>query len=531
MNIWIFFSFINGITALTFGTFVYFKGREKTVNRCFLLMNIGVSIWAFSYCIWLYSTNESDALFWSKMLNFGATLIPIFYLHWVLSFLKKDKEYKPILFFGYLTTLIFTIFSFHPIYIKSVKRILNFPYWPQAGPLYICFIFINYIGLISFALYQLFKNRKIVSHEKKVQIDYIILGTILGFGGGATNFPLMMGIEFLPPIGQPLVAFYVFLFSFAITRYHLFGIEVILTEILVFVIGVVILIQIFTAPNLVWKFINGIIFLLFLIFGYLLIRATYREIKRKEEAEKLALQERALREEAERLSRAKDQFILSIQHHLRTPLTPVMGYLSMILEGIFGEIKNKKIKEKLIAMQKSVNVLHKLMEDLLDINQLRVGKKILSLEKVNLEEIIKEVIEELEPQAKEKGLYIKFKKEILPEMKLDRMRIKEAIFNLLDNAIKYTQKGGVEINCKLENAKCKIEIKDTGIGMTKEEIENFLRGTLFERGKEAKKAWGPGRGIGLAIAIEFIKAHGGKIIAQSEGRNKGTTFIVELPLK
>jgi len=291
------------------------------------------------------------------------------------------------------------------------------------------------------------------------------------------------------------------------------------------------IIQIFSAPTVLWKAINGSIFVLFCIFGYLLIRATYREIKRKEEAEKLALQERALREEAERLSRAKDQFILSIQHHLRTPLTPVMGYLSMILEGIFGEIKNKKIKEKLIAMQKSVNVLHKLMEDLLDINQLRVGKKILSLEKVNLEEIIKEVIEELEPQAKEKGLYIKFKKEILPEMKLDRMRIKEAIFNLLDNAIKYTQKGGVEINCKLENAKCKIEIKDTGIGMTKEEIENFLRGTLFERGKEAKKAWGPGRGIGLAIAIEFIKAHGGKIIAQSEGRNKGTTFIVELPLK
>jgi signal transduction histidine kinase len=331
------------------------------------------------------------------------------------------------------------------------------------------------------------------------------------------------GID-LPPFSYFATVFFVLILTLAITRYHLFGIEVILTEILVGAIGLLLVIQIFSAPTILWRIINGTIFALFCIFGYLLIKSVF-------ETERLAARERALREEAERLSAAKDQFILSIQHHLRTPLTPVMGYLSMILEGVFGEEKNPKIKEKLIAMQKSVKVLHKLMEDLLDISQLRVGKKILNLEKVNLEEIIEDVIEELKPQAKEKGLYIKFKKENLPKMKLDRMRIREAIFNLLDNAIKYTQKGGVEINCKLQNSKCKIEIKDTGIGMTKEEMESFLKGTLFERGKEAKKAWGPGRGIGLAIAVEFVKAHGGRVLAQSEGRNKGTTFIVELPLK
>jgi signal transduction histidine kinase len=298
------------------------------------------------------------------------------------------------------------------------------------------------------------------------------------------------------------------------------------------------MIQIFTASTFLWKIVNGIIFVLFCIFGYLLIKGVYKEIERKKKAEAIAKRERELRiraeklaKEAQRLAEAKDQFILSIQHHLRTPLTPVMGYLSMILEGIYGEEKNPKIKEKLITMQKSVKILHKLMEDLLDVTQLRVGKKILNLEEVKVEDIIEDVIEELKPHAKEKGLYIRFTKKILPRMKLDKMRIREVIWNLLDNAIKYTQKGGIEVDTESKNSILKIKIKDTGIGMTKEEIENFLKGTLFERGKEAKKAWGPGRGIGLAIAVEFVKAHGGKIIAQSEGRGKGTTFIVELPIK
>jgi signal transduction histidine kinase len=233
------------------------------------------------------------------------------------------------------------------------------------------------------------------------------------------------------------------------------------------------------------------------------------------------------------LAKAKDQFILSIQHHLRTPLTPVMGYLDMILEGSFGEEKNPLIKEKLIKTRKAVEVLHKLMEDLLEVSSMRIGKKVLDLKETQIEDLIEEVKLELENQAKEKGLYLKFEKPKvpLPKMKLDEKRIREVIWNLIDNAIKYTERGGVVIDCKIQDSKCLIKIKDTGIGMTKEEIDYFSEGKLFERGEKAKKLWGPGRGIGLAISFEFVKAHGGKIWIESEGREKGTTFYVELPIK
>lgn len=280
-----------------------------------------------------------------------------------------------------------------------------------------------------------------------------------------------------------------------------------------------------------------IIFLLFFILGHNLIKKTGQESEKKEEAEMLA-------EEWKKLAQAKDQFLLSLQHHLRTPLTPFKIYLERILDGTYGREENPVIKEKLIEMKRLAETLYSLIESLLDIQELKVGKKALNLEDCQIENLIKGIIEELKPQAEQKGLYLIFepaeqKKPTI--LKADKKRTREALWNLVDNAIKYTKKGGVTIKLKIENLKpqprpfekgqwLKIAVSDTGIGMTKEEIENFLKGELFKRGEEAKKLYGPGRGIGLAIAVEFIKAQNGKIWAESEEQGKGTTFWAELPI-
>ena len=271
----------------------------------------------------------------------------------------------------------------------------------------------------------------------------------------------------------------------------------------------------------------ALIFLLFFILGYYLIKKFQEESAKRKEAEKLI-------EEWERLTRAKDQFLLSLQHHLRTPLTPIKGYLEKILEGTYGREENPVIKEKLIEMKKLADTLYSLMESLLDIQELRMGKKVLNLEDCQIENLIEGIIEELKPQAEQKGLYLKYEPLTRtggrgPKMKLDKKRIGEAIWNLIDNAIKYTNRGGVTIRLKIKDQKLNIGVADTGIGMEKKEIDYFLQGKLFERSEEAKKLYGPGRGIGLSIVIEFIKAHGGKIWAESEGWGKGTTFWIELP--
>lgn len=273
-----------------------------------------------------------------------------------------------------------------------------------------------------------------------------------------------------------------------------------------------------------------LVFLLFFILGFYLIRRVGQELKKRREAEILA-------DEWGKLTRAKDQFILSLQHHLRTPLTPMKGYLEKILNGTYGQLENPVIREKLIEIKKLTDNLYSLMESLLDVQELKIGGKILNLESCQIDSLItliKSVIEELKPEAEQKDIYLKFQP--LPSskgkltLKLDKKRFREAIRNLVDNAVKYTNRGGVSIKLEVENGKLKIIIADTGIGMEKEEINYFLQGRLFERGKEAKKVYGPGRGIGLNVAIEAIKGHDGIISAESSGLGKGTTFYVELPL-
>jgi signal transduction histidine kinase len=279
--------------------------------------------------------------------------------------------------------------------------------------------------------------------------------------------------------------------------------------------------------------LSTVIFLLFSTLGHYLIKKSGEGSKREEEAENLA-------EEWKKLAQAKDQFLLSLQHHLRTPLTPLKIYLERILDGTYGREENPVIKEKLIEMKRLTETLYSLIESLLDIQELRLGKKILHLEDCQIESLIKSVIEELKPQAEQKGLSLIFKSVESSDrtdagrvltVKVDKKRTREALWNLVDNAVKYTRRGGITIKLEIENLKLKIIVSDTGIGMVKEEIDDFLQGRLFGRGKEAKKLYGPGRGIGLAIAVEFIKAQGGRILARSKGQGEGMTFWIELPIE
>jgi two-component system phosphate regulon sensor histidine kinase PhoR len=170
----------------------------------------------------------------------------------------------------------------------------------------------------------------------------------------------------------------------------------------------------------------------------------------------------------------------------QNPNYPLKGYLERILEGTYGREENPVIKEKLIEMKKLADTLYSLIESLLDVQELRIGKKTLNLEDCQIGNLIESIVEELKPEAEQKGLYLMFERVPLPTLKLDKKRVREAIWNLVDNAIKYTNRGGVTIGVKSQKSKVIVKITDTGIGMEKGEIDYFLQGRLFERGEGPK---------------------------------------------
>src|SRR3989344_1079099 len=261
------------------------------------------------------------------------------------------------------------------------------------------------------------------------------------------------------------------------------------------------------------------------------LQDSYEITKRSYEVEKKA------KEDLEELDKVKNQFLTTTQHDLRTPLTAISGYTDLLINGNFGK-QSKKTIEVIKKIQEVSQNMKRKAESFLDVAQFKLGKGFLSIKpNVDIEHVLDEILNELKFKLDQKGIYLKLegldKKFIL---NADREKLKSAIFNIVDNSIKYTKKGGVTINIKYQKSNIKngedekviIVVQDTGIGISKEKLATLFE-TQFERGEQAQKT-AEGKGVGLYLASQIIKAHHGKAWAESEGEGKGSTFYIELPI-
>lgn len=539
---------IAGILNTFFGIAVFLKNRKAVSNIVYGLLSLAIVIWCYSwFAMLLVDNNDGFALFFARLLNFGAVFIPVFYFHWILSLINLDKNRKKNLLFAYILTFIFAILSWTPYYIKGVHSILFFPYWPSAGFFYILYLVFGYIIFSGYGVYLLLKHFPKFDYFKKNQIKYVILGSLMGFGGGAVNFFLMYKINPFGSFGNVGIFVSLGLFipftiplTYATIKYRLMDIKIVFTEIMAVLVAITLFIDfifsLLSSGFILSTIFKLVIFFIFAYLGILLIRGVLKEIKQREQMEKMAWDirrayeiEKKAKEELQRLDDAKTQFTMATQHHLRTPLTSMRGYIDLIMTGTYGKIP-PKLKDPLEKFEISTKRLIKIVNEFLDISQFQLGKQVVSLKPgVKIEPIIKEIIEELKFEVDSKKLYLMLEKpDNIYEIKADEEKLKVALFNLIDNAVKYTPKGGVRITIS-DGDKIEIRIKDTGIGIAKQDIPQLF-GRTFERGKEAKRVFTTGRGIGLYITGEIIKAHNGRIWVESDGLGMGSTFHVELPV-
>jgi signal transduction histidine kinase len=222
------------------------------------------------------------------------------------------------------------------------------------------------------------------------------------------------------------------------------------------------------------------------------------------------------------LDQTKDDFISMASHQLRTPLTSVKGYVSMVLEGDAGRItpmQRRLLNQSFISSQRMVY----LISDLLNVSRLRTGKFIIEPVRTNLATVIKGEIEQLVETAKSRNLELVYNKpEHFPTYMLDETKLRQVIMNFVDNAIYYTPSGG-RITVSLEEKPQSIEftVNDTGMGVPKHDQPHLF--TKFFRAHNAKRARPDGTGLGLFMAKKVIIAQGGAIIFKSQ-EGKGSTF-------
>jgi two-component system phosphate regulon sensor histidine kinase PhoR len=225
------------------------------------------------------------------------------------------------------------------------------------------------------------------------------------------------------------------------------------------------------------------------------------------------------------LEKIKKDFVGNVSHELKTPLTSIKGFTESLLE----EEKDSEKKHKLDIILRNVVRLGNIIQDLLTLSELEEPPKFIEKEKVSLKEVFHNIKDIFSTALKIKKIYLDIKiSDIIPEIEGDPFQIEQLFVNLIDNAIKYTDKGGVSVNAYLYEESVRVDIEDTGIGISEEHIPR-----LFERfyvvNKARSKSLG-GTGLGLSIVKHILMLHGGKIEVGSR-LGRGTKFVITLPLK
>lgn len=218
-------------------------------------------------------------------------------------------------------------------------------------------------------------------------------------------------------------------------------------------------------------------------------------------------------------------FASTVSHELKNPLTSVKLSLDIVLDEMAGKL-NKKQHDILEVAKKNVDRLARLIKDVLDFQRYKAGKVALNLKENDINEIVKEVKVVTGFVAERKGLHLVLNlDEFLPKVKCDMDRIIQVVTNLVNNAIKFTEKGSITIFTRREGDFVRVAVEDSGIGIHQEDIPR-----LFQKFEQlGKPPGGDGTGLGLAISKEIVAAHGGTIWVASEF-GKGTTFYFTLPI-
>lgn len=222
------------------------------------------------------------------------------------------------------------------------------------------------------------------------------------------------------------------------------------------------------------------------------------------------------------MDETKDEFISMASHQLRTPLTSVKGYISMVMEGDAGPIndmQNKLLDQAFVSSQRMVY----LIADLLNVSRLRTGKFVIEASPVNLATLIEGEVAQLQETAKGRNLELSYEKpESFPTLMIDETKIRQVAMNFMDNAIYYTPAGG-HIHVKLTETESMVAftVIDDGIGVSKHEQPHLF--SKFFRAGNARKARPDGTGLGLFMAKKVVVAQGGAILFKSQ-EGKGSTF-------
>jgi signal transduction histidine kinase/ActR/RegA family two-component response regulator len=253
------------------------------------------------------------------------------------------------------------------------------------------------------------------------------------------------------------------------------------------------------------------------------------KLRAEAERERLLQSVQEARDAAEKANQLKDEFLATLSHELRNPLNVILGYSELLLR--MKEIEQSpRLVQMGEALRRNAQSQSQLINDLLDLSRLQRGKISLNQETVSLPAIIDNAVETVRTDAATKGVEIRVHpSEQLLLVEGDRLRLQQIAWNILNNAVKFTPSGGsIDISLNNEGERAAFVVKDTGQGIDPSFLPHVFE--MFRQADGSNRRRHGGMGIGLALVRQLVQLHGGTISAESSGSNRGSRFIVRLPL-
>ena len=526
--------FIAIAVSLLVGIFVLSRDSKALVNRLLFFIMIAFSIWVFfDLILWANEKPDLIMFFWSMMI-FIEPLIYALCVYFIDVFIsKKDISFKKkVGIFSLLLPVIILLPTKFALLGFDLTNCFREPIEGFIATFYVYFIEIIYALWIIIFSFRKYKESIPAIKNQIILITIGILLFLLSFVSGNIVGSLTENwtMAQIGLFGMPIFAGFL---AYMIVRFKTFNIKLLGTQVLVIALGFLVLAIVFVRNIENIKLVVAFTLLFVLILGRTLIKSVKREVEQRERLEvlRMKLEESNLKledanDKLKDLDKLKTEFLSLASHQLRSPLTAMKGYSSMLIEGDYGEI-NPKAKEAIERIFQSTMNLTKIVEDFLNVSKIEAGGMKYEMGPFSLSEIARDMSKDLSITASQKNLKLNFESDSDLDCTVngDREKIRQVVLNFIDNSIKYTKEGTIDVSVRKINDKVVFAVKDTGMGMTPE-----IKATLFQkfaRGEGARMNTG-GSGLGLYLAKEIIEAHKGTVGVESEGMGKGSTFHFEL---
>lgn len=527
------------IIALLVGTGVLISNWKGLSNRLLFALSVCFSLWIFINLVAWTNIDSRFLLFTWSFYGILQALMSVISVALMYTFINKRAipvSYKAI--FLLLLTPAF-IFSATDINVSGFnlawcdafdyEGFLYKGYYTSLGIL--AMLWIIYLMAASYKKIDVVIRRQMILMGTGLVFFLFSFFSILFTATYLASLAIVEDsrLEFFGLFGMTI---FMVLTSIMIVRFKAFNVSLVAPQALTIALVILVGSQFTYLQTPTTLILSAITLVLVGVVGIILARSIKREIEQRKQIESLANNLSKANARLKELDKMKSEFVSIASHQLRSPLTSIRGYASMLLEGSYGVIP-EKAKPALERIADSSKHMVSSVEDYLNVSRIESGNMKYEMSDFNFKTEVEHVVDELRPVATQRGLLLTFRSDISSQgiVNADIGKTRQALHNLINNSIKYTEKGSIIVTVGEHQDKKQIwaAISDTGVGMTSETQAALF--AKFSRAKDANKTNVSGTGLGLFVARKMIQEMKGDIDATSDGIGKGSTFTLTLPLQ